>query len=35
METKEQLIENIKQWVAIEKELGELKAKIKEKNSIK
>uniref|UniRef100_A0A6C0LKI4 Uncharacterized protein n=1 Tax=viral metagenome TaxID=1070528 RepID=A0A6C0LKI4_9ZZZZ len=35
METKEQLIENIKQWVAIEKELVELKAKIKEKNVIK
>jgi hypothetical protein len=35
METKEQLVDNIKEWIKIEKEINECKAKIKEKNLLK
>jgi len=35
METKEQLVENIKEWIKIEKEISDYKTKIKERNTIK
>jgi len=35
METKEQLINNIKEWIKIDNEIVKLKAEIKEKNSKK
>lgn len=35
METKEQLVENIKEWIKTEKEINECKAKIKEKIALK
>ena len=33
METKEQLINNIKEWIKIDNEIAELKSEIKDKNS--
>ena len=35
METKEQLINNIKEWIKIDSEITELKQQIKEKNNKK
>ena len=35
METKEQLVTNIKEWIKIDTEINELKAQIKEKNTNK
>lgn len=35
METKEELIQNIKEWIKIDTEITELKNKIKEKNLLK
>lgn len=35
METKEQLVENIKEWIKIEKEINDFKSKIKERNAMK
>ena len=32
METKEQLVNNIKEWIQIDTEINQLKAGIKEKN---
>ena len=35
METKEQLVNNIKEWITIDNEISQLKAEIKEKNLLK
>jgi hypothetical protein len=35
METKEQLVNNIKEWIKIDSEIAELKAQIKNKNNKK
>lgn len=35
METKEQLVNNIKEWITIDNEISQLKAEIKEKNVLK
>jgi len=35
METKEQLVNNIKEWIKIDTEINELKAQIKDKNTNK
>lgn len=35
METKEQLVNNIKEWIKIDSEIIELRQKIKEKNTLK
>lgn len=35
METKEQLVNNIKEWIKIDTEIAELKTQIKDKNSKK
>jgi hypothetical protein len=35
METKEQLVNNIKEWIKIDTEISELRQKIKEKNAFK
>ena len=35
METKEQLVNNIKEWIKIDAEISELKAQIKERNNKK
>jgi hypothetical protein len=35
METKEQLVNNIKEWIKIDTEIAQLKANIKERNSLK
>ena len=35
METKEQLVNNIKEWIKIDAEISELKAQIKERNKNK
>lgn len=35
METKEQLVNNIKDWIKIDNEIGQLKADIKERNNKK
>jgi hypothetical protein len=35
METKEQLVNNIKEWIKIDTEISELKSQIREKNSNK
>jgi hypothetical protein len=35
METKEELVGNIKEWIKIDSEINELKSKIKEKNNNK
>ena len=35
METKEQLVNNIKEWIKIDTEISELKAQIKDRNSKK
>lgn len=35
METKEQLVSNIKDWIKIDTEIGELKAKIRERTNNK
>jgi hypothetical protein len=35
METKEQLVVNIKEWIQIDNEIGKLKAEIKERNNKK
>jgi hypothetical protein len=35
METKEQLVNNIKEWIKIDTEIAELKAQIREKNNKK
>ena len=35
METKEQLVNNIKEWIKIDNEIGQLKNDIKEKNKKK
>ena len=35
METKEQLVSNIKEWINIDNEISQLKAEIKEKNVLK
>jgi hypothetical protein len=35
METKEQLVNNIKEWIKIDSEIAELKGQIKEKNNKK
>jgi hypothetical protein len=35
METKEQLVNNIKEWIKIDTEIAELKAQIKDRNSKK
>ena len=35
METKEQLVNNIKEWIKIDTEIAELKAQIRDKNSKK
>ena len=35
METKEQLVTNIKEWINIDNEISQLKAEIKEKNALK
>jgi len=35
METKEQLVTNIKEWIKMDSEITELKAEIKERNSKK
>jgi hypothetical protein len=35
METKEQLVNNIKEWIKIDTEIGELKGQIKDKNNKK
>ena len=34
METKEQLVNNIKEWIKIDNEIGQLKNDIKEKNNV-
>ena len=33
METKEQLVNNIKEWIKIDTEISQLKSEIKEKNN--
>jgi hypothetical protein len=35
METKEQLVNNIKEWIKIDSEISDLKSKIKERNNKK
>ena len=35
METKEELVNNIKEWIKIDNEISELKSKIKDKNNNK
>ena len=35
METKEQLVYNIKEWITIDNEISQLRLKMKEKNSMK
>jgi len=35
METKEQLVNNIKEWIKIDTDISELRQKIKEKNALK
>jgi len=35
METKEQLVNNIKEWIKMDAEISELKSQIKEKNNKK
>lgn len=35
METKEQLVNNIKEWIKIDTEIAQLKANIKERNALK
>ena len=35
METKEQLVQNIKEWIKIDTEISQLKSEIKEKNNKK
>ena len=35
METKEQLVNNIKEWIKLDTEVSELKAQIKEKTNKK
>ena len=35
METKEQLVNNIKEWIKIDNEITQLKADIKDKNNKK
>ena len=35
METKEQLVNNIKEWIKIDNEIGQLKNEIKDRNKIK
>ena len=35
METKEQLVTNIKEWIKIDNEIAQLKSEIKERNNKK
>ena len=35
MDTKEQLVNNIKEWIKIDNEIAQLKAEIKDKNNKK